>query len=227
MTEAKHNRYELKHRVRVVTATSLFDGHDAAINIMRRLIQAGGAEVIHLGHSHSVAEVVEAAIQEDVQAVAVSSYQGGHLEFFKYMRDMLVEKGASHIRIFGGGGGVIRPYEIKELQEYGIERIYDPEDGRHMGLEGMIDDLLKRCDFHTIKIASDHDKSKRGARIPLPDNLTVEREAEVARMITLAEMGIDPWKKYSAAIQKKGEGARVSRYRRYRNRRGRKKLTGG
>ena len=136
--------YELKHRVRVVTATSLFDGHDAAINIMRRLIQAGGAEVIHLGHSRSVSEIVEAALQEDVQAVAVSSYQGGHMEFFKYMRDMLVEKGAGHIRIFGGGGGVIRPDEIKELQKYGIERIYDPEDGRKMGLTGMIDDLLKR-----------------------------------------------------------------------------------
>jgi len=209
MTEAKHNRYELKHRVRMVTATSLFDGHDAAINIMRRLIQSGGAEVIHLGHSRSVAEVVEAAIQEDVQAVAVSSYQGGHMEFFKYMRDMLVEKGAGHIRIFGGGGGVIRPNEIKELQEYGIERIYDPEDGRHMGLEGMIDDLLKHCDFHTIKIASDHDKSRRGAKIPLPESLSTEREAEVARMITLAEMGVDPWNKYAAVIRKKAKASKA------------------
>jgi len=203
MIESRQARYELKHRVRVVTATSLFDGHDAAINIMRRLIQSGGAEVIHLGHSRSVAEIVESAIQEDVQAVAVSSYQGGHMEFFKYMRDMLVKNGAGHIRIFGGGGGVIRPNEIKELQKYGTERIYDPEDGRVMGLTGMIDDLLRHCDFHTINITSGQDKTKRGARIPKPEELDSGNAAQVARMITLAEMGVEPWGKYSTTIQEK------------------------
>jgi methylmalonyl-CoA mutase len=203
MAESKHGRYELKHRVRVVTATALFDGHDAAINIMRRLIQAGGAEVIHLGHSRSVGEIVEAAVQEDVQAVAVSSYQGGHMEFFKYMKDMFDKLGAGHIRIFGGGGGVIRPNEIKELCDYGIERIYDPEDGRNLGLVGMIDDLLQRCDFHTIGITSEHDKSKRGAAIPAPAKLNTLEPAKVARMITLAEMGVDPWPKYSDILKEK------------------------
>ena len=203
MAESKSGRYELKHRVRVVTATTLFDGHDAAINIMRRLIQSGGAEVIHLGHSRSVGEIVEAAVQEDVQAVAVSSYQGGHMEFFKYMKDMFDKLGAGHIRIFGGGGGVIRPNEIKELQEYGIERIYDPEDGRNLGLVGMIDDLLQRCDFHTIGITSEHDTSKRGAPLPTPGKLSTGEPAKVARMITLAEMGVDPWPKYGEEIREK------------------------
>jgi len=203
MTETDQRRYKLNHRVRVVTATTLFDGHDAAINIMRRLIQAGGAEVIHLGHSRSVGEIVEAAVQEDVQAVAVSSYQGGHMEFFKYMKDMFDKLGAGHIRIFGGGGGVIRPNEIKELQEYGIERIYDPEDGRNLGLTGMIDDLLQRCDFHTIGITSEHDISRRGAAIPSPAKLATGEPARVARMITLAEMGVDPWPKYSALLKEK------------------------
>lgn len=207
MSEIQHSNYNPKHRVRVVTATSLFDGHDAAINIMRRLIQAGGAEVIHLGHSRSVSEIVEAALQEDVQAIAVSSYQGGHMEFFKYMRDMLVEKGAEHIRIFGGGGGVIRPAEIKELQKLGIERIYDPEDGRRMGLTGMIDDLLKRADFHTINIRSD-DRSRKGARIPEPKDLGTDTWVQVARMITLAEMGVDPWKDFAGTI---GNKARQSK----------------
>jgi len=203
MGESKHGRHDLKHRVRVVTATALFDGHDAAINIMRRLIQAGGAEVIHLGHSRSVGEIVEAAVQEDVQAVAISSYQGGHMEFFKYMKDMFDKLGAGHIRIFGGGGGVIRPNEIKELQDYGIERIYDPEDGRNLGLVGMIDDLLQRCDFHTIAITSEHDKSKRGAAISEPSKLSTKEPAKVARMITLAEMGVDPWPKYSTILKER------------------------
>jgi methylmalonyl-CoA mutase len=203
MAENQQRSYDLKHRVRVVTATSLFDGHDAAINIMRRLIQAGGAEVIHLGHSRSVSEIVEAALQEDVQAIAVSSYQGGHMEFFKYMRDMLVKKGAGHVRIFGGGGGVIRPDEIKVLQKYGIERIYDPEDGRKMGLTGMIDDLLQRCDFHTIKVSTEHEKSGKGAAVPAPDSLQPAKMEQVARMITLAEMGVDPWKKYCRTIGEK------------------------
>ncbi len=205
MGENRSGRYELRHQVRVVTATSLFDGHDAAINIMRRLIQSGGAEVIHLGHSRSVHEIVEAAIQEDVQAVAVSSYQGGHMEYFKYMHDTLAARGAGHIRIFGGGGGVIRPSEIKELQAYGIERIYDPEDGRKIGLTGMIDDLLQRSDFHTINIDSQHVKSKRGAEIPDSGNLDKRQAVSVARMITLAEMGVEPWEKMAQGIQERAK----------------------
>lgn len=139
--------YKPVNKVRIVTAASLFDGHDAAINIMRRIIQATGCEVIHLGHDRSVEEVVDCAIQEDAQAIAMTSYQGGHMEYFKYMYDLLKEKGAPHIKIFGGGGGTILPSEIKELQDYGIERIYHPDDGREMGLQGMINDLVKRSDF--------------------------------------------------------------------------------
>ncbi|MBA2406965.1 MAG: methylmalonyl-CoA mutase family protein, partial [Chitinophagales bacterium] len=141
--------YQPKNKIRIVTAASLFDGHDAAINIMRRIIQASGAEVIHLGHDRSVQEVVDCAIQEDVQAIAMTSYQGGHLEYFKYMYDLLKEKGCSHIKIFGGGGGVILPVEIEELQHYGICRIYSPDDGRAMGLQGMINDMLRQCDYPT------------------------------------------------------------------------------
>ena len=135
--------YKPKHKVRIVTAAALFDGHDAAINIMRRIIQSTGVEVIHLGHDRSVDEVVNCAIQEDVNAIAITSYQGGHNEYFKYMFDLLQEKGASHIKIFGGGGGVILPEEIKVLMDYGITRIYSPDDGRAMGLQGMINDLVK------------------------------------------------------------------------------------
>ena len=141
--------YHPKNKIRIVTAASLFDGHDAAINIMRRIIQSTGAEVIHLGHDRSVLDVVDCAIQEDVQAIAMTSYQGGHIEYFKYMHDLLKEKGCGHIKIFGGGGGVILPDEIKELQSYGITRIYSPDDGRSMGLQGMINDMLKQCDFAT------------------------------------------------------------------------------
>ncbi len=143
--------YEPKNKVRIVTAASLFDGHDAAINIMRRIIQATGCEVIHLGHDRSVEEVVNTAIQEDAQAIAMTSYQGGHIEYFKYMRDLLNEKGAGHIKIFGGGGGVILPEEIEELHEYGIDRIYSPDDGRKMGLQGMINDMVEKSDFPTGK----------------------------------------------------------------------------
>jgi isobutyryl-CoA mutase len=143
--------YKPKHKVRIVTAASLFDGHDAAINIMRRIIQASGAEVIHLGHDRSVQEIVDCAIQEDAQSVAITSYQGGHIEFFKYMYDLLQEKGAGHIKIFGGGGGVILPEEIKELHEYGITRIYSPDDGRSMGLQGMINELMEKSDHPTGK----------------------------------------------------------------------------
>ncbi len=139
--------YKPKHKIRIVTAASLFDGHDAAINIMRRIIQSNGVEVIHLGHDRSVEEVVNTAIQEDANAIAMTSYQGGHNEYFKYMYDLLKEKGADHIKIFGGGGGVILPKEIKDLMDYGITRIYSPDDGRKMGLQGMINDLVKQSDF--------------------------------------------------------------------------------
>jgi methylmalonyl-CoA mutase len=139
--------YNPKNKVRIVTAASLFDGHDAAINIMRRIIQSTGVEVIHLGHDRSVEEVVNTAIQEDANAIAMTSYQGGHNEYFKYMYDLLHEKGAGHIKIFGGGGGVILPSEISELHEYGITRIYSPDDGRSLGLQGMINDLVERSDY--------------------------------------------------------------------------------
>ena len=132
-------------KIRIVTAASLFDGHDAAINIMRRILQSKGAEIIHLGHNRSVHEIVECAIEEDVQGIAVTSYQGGHIEFFKYMKDLLDENGCGHIKIFGGGGGTILPREIEELQAYGISKIYSPDDGRTMGLEGMLEDVIKRC----------------------------------------------------------------------------------
>jgi methylmalonyl-CoA mutase len=168
--------YKPKNKVRIVTAASLFDGHDAAINIMRRIIQATGCEVIHLGHDRSVEEVVNTAIQEDAQAIAMTSYQGGHNEYFKYMHDLLQEKGASHIKIFGGGGGVILPEEIKELMDHGITRIYSPDDGRAMGLQGMINDLVQQSDY------------------PLGETLSNELEqlenknpVAIARLITAAE----------------------------------------
>jgi len=147
----QNNIYKPINKIRIVTAASLFDGHDAAINIMRRIIQSTGAEVIHLGHDRSVQEIVDCAIQEDAQAVAVTSYQGGHLEFFKYMFDLFKERGAGHIKIFGGGGGVILPDEMDELHNYGITRIYSPDDGRSMGLQGMINDLMEKSDFPTGK----------------------------------------------------------------------------
>ena len=143
--------YKPKHKIRFVTAAALFDGHDATINIMRRILQSSGAEVIHLGHNRSVEEVVNCAIQEDVQGIAMTSYQGGHIEYFKYMYDLLQERGAPHIKIFGGGGGVILPSEIAELQAYGITRIYSPDDGRKMGLQGMINNMLEQTDFITTK----------------------------------------------------------------------------
>ena len=138
--------YRPTHKVRFVTAASLFDGHDAAINIMRRILQSMGAEVVHLGHNRSVDEVVTAALQEDVQGIAISSYQGGHVEYFKYMVDLLRARGGAHIQVFGGGGGVIVPPEIRELQAYGVARIFSPEDGQRMGLAGMIGEMVMRCD---------------------------------------------------------------------------------
>ena len=139
--------FTLQNKVRIVTAASLFDGHDAAINIMRRIMQSKGVEIIHLGHNRSVHEIVECAIEEDVQGIAITSYQGGHVEFFKYMKDLLDKNGCGHIKIFGGGGGTILPAEIEELHQYGITKIYSPDDGRRMGLEGMIEDVVKQCDY--------------------------------------------------------------------------------
>lgn len=147
----QENIYQPQNKVRIVTAASLFDGHDAAINVMRRIIQATGCEVIHLGHDRSAEEVVDTAIQEDANAIAMTSYQGGHNEYFKYMYDLLKEKGAGHIKIFGGGGGTILPEEIKDLQDYGICKLYHPDDGRSMGLQGMINDLVMQSDFPTGK----------------------------------------------------------------------------
>ena len=171
--------YKPNNKVRVVSAASLFDGHDAAINIMRRIIQRTGCEVIHLGHDRSVDEVVTTAIQEDVQAIAMTSYQGGHNEYFRYMKDLLDERGAGHIKIFGGGGGTILPEEIKALQEYGIERIYHPDDGREMGLQGMINDLVSRADYQTLGSIEDLE----GAI----DRLVEKNIRDIARTITAAE----------------------------------------
>ena len=190
--------YIPKNKVRIVTAASLFDGHDAAINIMRRIIQATGVEVIHLGHDRSVEEVVNTAIQEDANAIAMTSYQGGHNEYFKYMHDLLKEKGAGHIKIFGGGGGVILPSEISELQDYGIERIYSPDDGRAMGLQGMINDLVQRSDY------------------PIGDKLTDElahiedkNPTAIARLISAAENFPEIAKPAFDAIHKKNETNKI------------------
>jgi len=168
--------YKPSNHVRIVTAASLFDGHDAAINVMRRIIQQSGAEVIHLGHNRSVAEIVDCAIQEDVQGIAITSYQGGHVEFFKYAYDLLKERGAN-IKLFGGGGGTILPDELEELHAYGIERIYSPDDGRAMGLQGMIDDLMRRCDFPTRTPPVGGEIDRLGSRDP----------AAIASLISYAE----------------------------------------
>lgn len=168
--------YQPKHNVRVVTATSLFDGHDASINIMRRILQNTGVEVIHLGHNRSVHEVVDAAIEEDAQGIAISSYQGGHVEFFKYMVDLLKENNASHIKIFGGGGGVIVPDEIRELEAYGITKIYSPEDGARMGLQGIINHVVEAMDFSTVN----------GHSFNL-DGISTRNKLKVANLITTVE----------------------------------------
>ncbi|MGH8506514.1 MAG: cobalamin-dependent protein, partial [Stenotrophobium sp.] len=164
--------------LRFITAASLFDGHDAAINIMRRIIQQLGAEVIHLGHNRSVEDVVTAALQEDAHAIALSSYQGGHVEYFKYMVDMLKERGGDNIKIFGGGGGVIVPEEIKQLHDYGVGRIYSPQDGQKLGLEGMIKDMVQRA-THTL----DGKPEELLAKTQLGDRRAL------ARLITLIEAG--------------------------------------
>src|SRR3972149_5241731 len=154
--------YKPRHKVRFVTAASLFDGHDASINIMRRILQGTGCEVIHLGHNRSVEEVVTAALHEDVQGVAISSYQGGHVEYFKYMLDLLRERGGGDIKVFGGGGGVIVPEEMAELHAYGVARIYSPEDGQRMGLQGMINDMVMRCDVDIAQFAPRDLKAVKG-----------------------------------------------------------------
>ncbi|WP_291119871.1 methylmalonyl-CoA mutase family protein [Flavobacterium sp. UBA6135] len=190
--------YIPKNKVRIVTAASLFDGHDAAINIMRRIIQATGVEVIHLGHDRSVEEVVNTAIQEDANAIAMTSYQGGHNEYFKYMHDLLKEKGAGHIKIFGGGGGVILPEEIKDLHDYGITRIYSPDDGRAMGLQGMINDLVQQSDY------------------PIGDNLNGEAKElykknprSIARVISAAENFPDIAKETLDTIHRENETSKI------------------
>ncbi|HKO81894.1 MAG TPA: cobalamin-dependent protein, partial [Chitinophagaceae bacterium] len=173
--------YTPVNKVRIVTAASLFDGHDAAINIMRRIMQGKGAEIIHLGHNRSVKEIVETAIEEDVQGIAITSYQGGHVEFFKYMKDLLEENDCGHIKIFGGGGGTILPDEVEELHNYGITRIYSPDDGRKMGLEGMIEDVIRLCDVQL------------NGRVDYTTALSLEEVKDIrkiARKITNAENGI-------------------------------------
>ena len=166
------------HPVRFVTAASLFDGHDAAINIMRRILQRQGAEVVHLGHNRSVDEVVAAAIQEDAQGVAISSYQGGHVEYFSYLVELLRERGAGHIRVYGGGGGVIVPREIELLHERGVARIFSPEDGQRLGLPGMINLMIRECD---VDLAAQPPASF--------DDLYTGDTATLARTLTLAETG--------------------------------------
>ena len=174
--------YTPNHKVRIVTAASLFDGHDAAINIMRRIMQSKGAEIIHLGHNRSVLEIVECAIEEDAQGIAITSYQGGHVEFFKYMKDLLDENGCGHIKIFGGGGGTILPAEIEELHKYGITKIYSPDDGRKMGLEGMIEDVIQKCDF---AVNGNPDSFKGKMKLG-----EVKDVRKIARAITNAENGM-------------------------------------
>ena len=174
------------HKVRIVTAASLFDGHDAAINIMRRIMQSKGAEIIHLGHNRSVHEIVECAIEEDADAIAITSYQGGHIEFFKYMKDLLNENGYEHIKIFGGGGGTILPSEIAELEAYGITKIYSPDDGRRMGLEGMIEEVVKKAGNHLNGKLSEKLNGSNKATFVLNEWKDVKL---VATSITIAEKG--------------------------------------
>jgi isobutyryl-CoA mutase len=191
--------YQPKNKIRIVTAAALFDGHDAAINIMRRIMQSSGAEVIHLGHDRSVQEVVNCAVQEDANAIAITSYQGGHVEYFKYMFDLLKEKGCSHIKIFGGGGGVILPTEIQELHAYGITRIYSPDDGRSLGLQGMINDVLRKSDFptgHQLNGELKHFKEKEyksiGRLISAAENFPEETKASLKEIEKEAKSSITP-----------------------------------
>jgi methylmalonyl-CoA mutase len=185
--------FTLQNKVRIVTAASLFDGHDAAINIMRRIMQSKGAEIIHLGHNRSVLEIVECAIEEDVQGIAITSYQGGHVEFFKYMKDLLEQNGCGHIKIFGGGGGTILPAEIEELHNYGITKIYSPDDGRKLGLEGMIEDVIRSCDFSL---------NGNGVYTTAMTLGEVKDVRKVAREITNAENGLKAANGPSASSKK-------------------------
>ncbi|WP_370478386.1 methylmalonyl-CoA mutase family protein [Tamlana flava] len=187
--------YKPKNHIRIVTAASLFDGHDASINIMRRIIQATGVEVIHLGHDRSVEEVVNTAIQEDVNAICLTSYQGGHNEYFKYMFDLLQEKGAGHIKIFGGGGGVILPSEIKDLMDYGISRIYSPDDGREMGLQGMINDLVEQSDNQSPSLTLPEGKG-------IGESLRDKDVNTIARLISLAENRPEEFKDIFSSLSK-------------------------
>ncbi|MDP9078392.1 MAG: methylmalonyl-CoA mutase family protein [Bacteroidota bacterium] len=191
--------YQSRYKIRFVTAASLFDGHDATINIMRRILQSSGAEVIHLGHNRSVDEVVNCAIQEDVQGIALTSYQGGHVEYFKYMHDLLKERGAGHIKIFGGGGGVFLPDEIAELQAYGITKIYSPDDGRTMGLQGMINDMLQKCDFQNkiklngeLKHLPEKDIKSIATAISIVENYPKEADAFLTEVRKIISTGTTP-----------------------------------
>ncbi|MCL5245372.1 methylmalonyl-CoA mutase family protein [Cellulophaga sp. 20_2_10] len=194
--------YTPKNKIRIVTAAALFDGHDAAINIMRRIIQSTGVEVIHLGHDRSVAEVVDCAIQEDVNAIAITSYQGGHNEYFKYMYDLLQERGATHIKIFGGGGGVILPEEIKDLMDHGITKIYAPDDGRKLGLQGMINDLVEQSDFPV-------------PALKLPKNTSISKSIRnkdintIARLISLAENRHEEFVAHFSKVEKSDKNVPV------------------
>ncbi|UII75103.1 methylmalonyl-CoA mutase family protein [Flagellimonas sp. HMM57] len=194
--------YEPKNKIRIVTAASLFDGHDAAINIMRRIIQSTGVEVIHLGHDRSVAEVVDCAVQEDANAIAMTSYQGGHNEYFRYMFDLLKERDAGHIKIFGGGGGVILPEEIKALMDYGVERIYSPDDGRELGLQGMINDLVMRCDTDVPDLKLSKDKN-------LEELLRAKDVNTIARLISLAENKHELYENHQSIIEKNSKAIPV------------------
>lgn len=191
--------YTPKNKIRLVTAASLFDGHDAAINIMRRIMQSTGAEVIHLGHNRSVQEIVDCAIQEDVQGIAITSYQGGHVEYFKYMYDLLKERGAGHIKIFGGGGGTILPTEIEELHAYGISRIYSPDDGRELGLQGMINDVITQCDYKTWE----------GSDLKMVDQLNPKDNGGIGRIITIVENDPSLEPSFMAAIEKRQPKTKV------------------
>src|SRR3984885_3368285 len=190
---AKPGPYKAQNKVRFLTATSLFDGHDPTINIMRRVLQAAGAEVIHLGHNRSVGEIVNAALQEDVHGMAITSYQGGHLEFFKYMIDLLRQNGGENIKVFGGGGGVIVPSEIRELMDYGVTRLYSPEDGAALGLQGMIDDLVRSSDYDLCALAPAEEQAL--------DALRSGHRRQLARVITAIENRVYTMRTRQALLQ--------------------------
>ncbi len=190
--------YQPKHKIRIVTAASLFDGHDAAINIMRRILQSSGAEIIHLGHNRSAFEIVNTAVQEDVQAIAITSYQGGHIEFFKYIYDLLQAQGCGHIKVFGGGGGTILPTEIEELHAYGIARIYSPDDGRAMGLQGMINNLLEQCDFPSGNNIGD-----------ALEHINVQSHPAIAKLVSAVENYPEESKNWLATLKASSDASKT------------------